>query len=147
MEKLIPLIGALVSPLIATALSGSRRNRLRKRVDDLLLLADKVRGYDAARAVELERLAGEAVDEIVKADRRSLRRRFDGSTAAAVIVMLIPGVLGLVFASRWDSGWRWPALVASGLWIVFTVVGGGPQIFTEGGDGSAETQKQPVAAG
>jgi hypothetical protein len=141
LEKLIPLIGALVSPLIATALSGSRRNRLRKRVDDLLVLADKVRGHDAARAAELERLAGEAVDEIVKADRRSLRRRFDGSTAAAVVVMLVPGALGLVFASRWDSAWKWPALVASVLWILLTVVGGGPQMFTEGGDERAEAQK------
>jgi hypothetical protein len=64
-----------------------------------------------------------------------------------VIVMLVPGVLGLVFASGWDSAWKWPALVASGLWILFTLIGGGTQVVTEKADDGSEAQKQPQAAG
>jgi hypothetical protein len=143
LEKLLPVVATLLSPLLGMAVRGSRRNRLRRRVDEHLELADKVRAHDLVLASRLEALASEHVDEVVRLDRRSLRKRFDVSTAFAVVLMLVPGVAGIVLALDWDSGWKWPVLALSAFWILATVLGGAGQVFAEP---EAESEADDAAA-
>jgi hypothetical protein len=138
-ERVLSAIGALAVPLLGLMVQASRRNRLQRRIDEHLRLAERVKPLDPSGARELESLASEALGVLIRREQRWLRRKLDPSAIVALIFFIAPGGAGFVLALEWHSDWRWPAIVASALWTVVWLIVGATQLMTEASDDALAT--------
>jgi hypothetical protein len=124
LEKALSAVAAVAIPALGFALQASRRNRLRQRIAEYLQLADQVETHDAETATAFRRLASEAAHLLVTRDQRWMRRRIEPAAIVAILLLVIPAVVGGILALSWDSPWKWPAFLAATIWaVVWTGVG------------------------
>lgn len=132
-EKVLSAIAAVLIPAMGLALQGSRRNRLIRRIEGYLELAEKVRPRDSAAADKLTDLAAAAVGTLVDNDRRTMRRKLDSSALVALLFLTLPAAGVFVWALGWST-WKWPALVISAVWVVVWGAVGLSQLWREKDD-------------
>lgn len=97
-------------------------------------MADEFASHDVAMAETFRSLAGEAAEQLALLERRSLRRRVDPAAVLAVVFLTLPAAYCFYLAWGWDSGWRLPALAASGAWTLIWGGVGITQLFTDHSD-------------
>jgi hypothetical protein len=130
-ERALALLAALAAPLLGVLLRSSRRTRLRHRIDEYLALAEQVAAHEPETADRLRALAREAIDELIRRDRRWLHQRFDPAAAFAAVLGVLPAVAIFVWALGWDSGWKWPVLALAAIWTALWGGVGISQVRTE----------------
>lgn len=121
-NSLLPLLAPLLAPVVAWLVGASRRNRLRRRVNQYVQLANDLQEHDPESADLVRGLLAETVEKLVFLEQKALRRRFQPSSFIAVVVLVVPSVAVLVWAATWDTPWKWLVIVLTALW---TVVWGG----------------------
>lgn len=137
LEKVISVVAAAIVPSLGLLLQASRRNRLQRRIDDYLALADKLAEHDPDSATECRRLASETIRPLLRRDERALQRRVDPSAVIAVLFLTIPSLAVFVWTFSWTSGWKWPVRIFAAAWTVLWGSVGITQIWKERTDEAA----------
>jgi hypothetical protein len=127
-ERLIPILAAIIAPLAGVALQASRRTRLRHRTSELLRLADEIQAHDEAAATALRRVAGETAQELARRDQKWLRRKVEPVLVLSVAFLCSPGIAAIYFSIQWEHGLDWLAAVVGGLWVLAWIAGGVAQV-------------------
>ena len=109
-----------------------------------LQLANDLQERDPDSATLIRDLVGETVEDLVALERKALRRRFEPMSLVTVLILTVPSIAVLIWATTWDEWWRWIVIVFAALW---TLVWGGvgvTQLFKhESSD--EETSAEPSA--
>jgi hypothetical protein len=137
-EQVLSGVGAVVVPIVGFALQTSRRERLRRRIDEYLHLAERIEPHGGNEAAELRSLARESARVLVRRDRRTLRLRLDPSAVFALLLLVGPAVIGAIFALRWSSDWKWFPFAFAVIWALLWGGVGITQLRKEASDDQPE---------
>ena len=144
-ERLLPAIATAAAPLVGLMLRASRRNRLQRRIEEYLALADRMREHDPEAAAACAVFAAECVRQLIGRGQQALRRRFDPIALFGTALVAAPGVIGFVLAAGWNTGWRWPVMGVSALWTVLALIAGAGQVWSDKDE--SETTSASAATG
>jgi hypothetical protein len=133
LEKSLSVVAAITIPALGLLLQATRRNRLRRRIDEYLELAEKVT-HDPQAVEELQRLAGEATRLLILKEERWLQRKLDPGAVVAVLFLTVPAAGLAAWAWTWSSGWRWPTVIVAAVWALLWGGVGLTQLWQERGD-------------
>ena len=141
LDKLLPTIATALLPLVGLLIRASRRNRLRRKVDEYYELAEKFRARDAALASRFEELATEIGHQLAGHEGRRLHRRFEPTALVATVFFVAPGVGAIIWSSSWDSSWSWVVVVLGAMWALIWGAAGVTQLWRDASDESSAEKK------
>jgi hypothetical protein len=142
-EKVLSVVAGILVPVIGLLIRASRRNRLRQRISEYLALSEELSGHDSGAATGFKRLASEAAQVLILREQRWLRRKVDPAAVLTIVFLCVPSGVAIALAWDWDSSWKWPTIVAAGVWAVLWIAVGLTQLFKEAGDDASGQGRSP----
>lgn len=128
-DHLLSALGAALAPAIGLLLRSSRRNRMTRRIEYYLDLAENLEQHDPASAADVREMARQTVQALLARDRQALARKLDPATWFGGLLVASPGAVVFVLGVDSDGWWAWVALVGGGVWLVacfIAVLASGP---------------------